>query len=263
MACEKIGDTIIVLKGKPGPPGPPGCVVPSGCILMWSGNPNALPEGFVLCDGQQYVGQDEMIHTAPDLRGRFVVGFDATAPAIPQNAVNMEINYGAVNNTGGINFPTLSVAQMPTHSHGATTDEAGQHIHNGNTSTNGLHNHGGTTEQSGLHSHDVSADGSHTHPFNIPRVFGIGVDFGVAQADSPDGSEGYLTGSSGLHTHNLSQAGLHTHMFTTASAGTHMHMLNISPAGEHVHNVIVQNTGGSQPHENRPPYYVLAFIIKT
>ena len=34
------------------------------------------------------------------------------------------------------------------------------------------------------------------------------------------------------------------------------------PAGGHNHNLNINNTGGDAPHENRPPYYVLAYIIK-
>ncbi len=39
--------------------------VPSGCIILWSGAANAIPSGFVLCNGQ---------NSTPDLRNRFVVG---------------------------------------------------------------------------------------------------------------------------------------------------------------------------------------------
>jgi hypothetical protein len=40
--------------------------VPVGAILMWSGDPNALPAGWVLCNGQ---------NNTPDLRGMFVAGY--------------------------------------------------------------------------------------------------------------------------------------------------------------------------------------------
>lgn len=39
--------------------------VPAGVILMWSGAVDAIPTGFVLCDGN---------NSTPDLRNRFVVG---------------------------------------------------------------------------------------------------------------------------------------------------------------------------------------------
>lgn len=37
--------------------------------------------------------------------------------------------------------------------------------------------------------------------------------------------------------------------------------LNMVGAGDHIHTI--QNTGGSGQHENMPPYYVLAYIMKT
>ena len=69
--------------------------VPSGCILLWSGAVNALPTGYVLCDGN---------NSTPDLRGKFVAGADDGT------------NY-SVGATGGANTVTLTVAQMPSHSH--------------------------------------------------------------------------------------------------------------------------------------------------
>ena len=40
-------------------------LVPSGVIMMWSGAANAIPSGYVLCDGN---------NGTPDLRDRFVIG---------------------------------------------------------------------------------------------------------------------------------------------------------------------------------------------
>ena len=42
-----------------------GGIVPSGAIIMWSGAANAIPTGYVLCNGS---------NNTPDLRNRFVVG---------------------------------------------------------------------------------------------------------------------------------------------------------------------------------------------
>lgn len=39
--------------------------VPSGAIIMWSGATNAIPTGWVLCNGE---------NNTPDLRNRFVIG---------------------------------------------------------------------------------------------------------------------------------------------------------------------------------------------
>tara|TARA_B100001287_G_scaffold122986_1_gene103680 strand:- start:193 stop:597 length:405 start_codon:yes stop_codon:yes gene_type:complete len=39
--------------------------VPSGCILLWSGASNAIPSGYVLCDGN---------NSTPNLQDKFIVG---------------------------------------------------------------------------------------------------------------------------------------------------------------------------------------------
>ena len=39
--------------------------VPSGAIIIWSGASDAIPSGYVLCDGQ---------NNTPDLRNRFIIG---------------------------------------------------------------------------------------------------------------------------------------------------------------------------------------------
>ena len=61
---------------------------------MWSGSVSAVPSGWQLCNGQS---------GTPDLRNRFVVGVGGTY---------------AVGATGGADQVTLSVEQIPAHSHG-------------------------------------------------------------------------------------------------------------------------------------------------
>ena len=60
--------------------------IPSGMIMIWSGAANAIPTGFVLCNGQA---------STPDLRDRFIVG--------AQNAYSV----GA---TGGATQDSISVS---------------------------------------------------------------------------------------------------------------------------------------------------------
>ena len=62
--------------------------------MIWSGASNAIPSGWVLCNGS---------NGTPDLRNRFVVGAAG--------------NY-SVGNTGGSDSVTLSTAQLPSHTHG-------------------------------------------------------------------------------------------------------------------------------------------------
>ena len=70
-----------------------GTQIPVGCIFLWSGSTASIPDGFVICDGN---------NGTPDLRDRFIVGAGSTY---------------AVADTGGLVSVTLSIAQMPLHYH--------------------------------------------------------------------------------------------------------------------------------------------------
>ena len=65
----------------------------SGMIILWSGAENAIPSGWVLCNGS---------NSTPDLRDRFVVGAGSAY---------------SVGNTGGSSSVTLTVNQIPAHGH--------------------------------------------------------------------------------------------------------------------------------------------------
>jgi hypothetical protein len=66
-------------------------LVPRGTIVMFNG---AAPAGWAICDGK---------NGTPDLRNRFIVGAGSS--------------YG-VGTTGGADTVTLTVEQMPKHTHG-------------------------------------------------------------------------------------------------------------------------------------------------
>jgi microcystin-dependent protein len=67
--------------------------IPSGIIVMWSGSAAEIPQGWTLCNGN---------YGAPDLRDRFVIGAEGTYP---------------VGGEGGEATHTLTVAEMPSHTH--------------------------------------------------------------------------------------------------------------------------------------------------
>lgn len=127
----------------------PASGVGRGMILMWSGATNEIPSGWALCDGQVHDGT-----LTPDLRDRFIVGAGGTYD---------------VNETGGEALHTLTIAEMP----------------------------------------------SHSHP-------GLATEKRVGDADAHD-----------------------------------YDMFKCQPAGAS------GAAGGDQPHENRPPYYALAYVMKT
>lgn len=70
-----------------------GASLPSGLIAIWKGSTSTIPDGWVLCNGQ---------NGTPDLRDKFVLG-----------AGN---SYG-VGNTGGEETHRLTINEMPSHNH--------------------------------------------------------------------------------------------------------------------------------------------------
>ena len=217
---------------------------PSGGIIMWSGSVASIPSGWYLCDGN---------NSTPDLQNRFIVGAGSSY---------------AVGATGGADSVTLSEAQIPAHSHTGSTGSAGSHDHtySGTSDTDGGHTHAfsATTGSSGSHSHTgtTSAAGGHSHTVASSNNGGSG---GLANA-ATGGT--YTTSSVGDHTHSFttSTAASHTHSVsgTTDSDGSHSHTYSGTTAsnGSHTHSVSIGNTGGGGAHENRPPYYALAYIMK-
>jgi microcystin-dependent protein len=130
-------------------------------------------------------------------------------------------------------------------------------------------------------------DGGNGTP-DLRGMFIVGYDSGDPDYDSIGNMGGEKT-----HTLTTNEMPAHTHTVSgsTNSAGNHFHsyedqysvgttlagvagaarddnenfqMKTTVSAGDHTHGVSgsAQSTGGDQAHENRPPYYVLAFIMK-
>ena len=76
-------------------------VTPVGGIIMWSGSPADIPDGWALCDGRTSNGR-----TTPNLSGKFIVGYSSS-----------DSDYNPVGKTGGEKKHTLTVAEMPSHTH--------------------------------------------------------------------------------------------------------------------------------------------------
>ena len=126
--------------------------VPQGFIGLWSGAANAIPTGWVLCDGQ---------NNTPDLRNRFVVGAGS--------------GY-SVGNTGGSADATLvshsHTINNHTHSFSGTTNDPGNHHHDVDTRNEWSSTHGDWTSGTGYRQEhhwasyykpETSDAGGHTH----------------------------------------------------------------------------------------------------
>lgn len=160
-----------------------GDTLPKRSIIMWGGNQTNIPGGWRLCDGGNLNGV-----TTPDLRGRFVLGYNDVA-LVTEEDTPYDVNGGSnarvgaslsVGTVNGEATHQLTIAEMPSHSHTGTTDNAGYAASN----------------------HSVTVGGE------------------VLETESAD------------------DTGTHSHTFTT----------NL--------------TGDGDRHNNLPPYYVLAYIMK-
>ena len=139
-----------------------------------------------------------------------------------------------IGTTAGEKEVTLTTDQMPGHSHGASAGNGGSH------------------------SHSMGSAGSHSHEFkNYYYAESSGIDDGRSGT-----AYGYEVISEGLG----SKASDHKNnrvfykKMNTSPEGNHSHYIN--NAGEHSHNITIDEAGGNQAHENRPPFYSLAFIMK-
>jgi len=200
-----------------------GAVVPPGIITLWSGS--TTPTGWALCNGS---------NGTPDLRDRFVVGAGSSYD---------------VGDTGGNDNVSLSEANLPSHSHGdgsLATNTTGGHYHSWSdiSSSSGYHSHSGSTNTTGNHYHKVT------------RTYVAKGDGSYVGSIDHDGTDSVNTSTAGDHFHSLSinSNGSHTHYVggNTSSEGSHSHTISGSTGA----------TGGGSSHENRPPYYALAYIMK-
>jgi hypothetical protein len=123
--------------------------IPSGGIIIWSGAANAIPSGWVLCDGN---------NSTPDLRGKFIVGysntdglFDVADTGGSKDAVLVSHTHNLQNHVHGINL---------------TTNDPGDHNHTynqGNVVTYAFTGGAGSVRNQGVTSSNTSAAGGHTH----------------------------------------------------------------------------------------------------
>ena len=229
--------------------------IPAGLIAIWSGPSLTIPEGWVLCDGN---------NGTPDLRDKFVIG---------AQALNVGFQGGAT-----------------THQHAnALTTEGGAHTH----ASDGGHQHDSVaahqhsipaSDSQGSHQHDSVAGHQHT---GVDHYHSTGT---LTMTNSPGakGLQAYISGSNmsraqAAHQHTMSgSTGAADRSLTTGSGGGHQH----AAGGAHQHAAATSGAGGAHQHAvggahthnsisghqhsliagaqtNMPPYYALCFIMKT
>jgi microcystin-dependent protein len=148
--------------------------VPRFGIIMYSGSTANFPggvgvgeyDGWYLCNGS---------NSTPDLRGRFVVGYD------PGNTSYNNITGGDI---GGAETVTLTKSQLPTHKHRLTNGSDGS---TSGMSVDGSHTHTVTDQYRNITDYDVIEDAEN-----------LGNDLPYSM-----GSSNRTTSSNGNHNHDL------------------------------------------------------------
>lgn len=212
---------------------PVGGFIPAGGIIMWSGT--NIPAGWALCDGSTYNG-----FKTPDLRGRFIVGYE-NMPTTLRERPHSDTNY---NNPGNLSEKGTSPGNRAGEKkHALSTLEMPRHNHSDNGST-----------------------------VSIEPIWFSDMGF-IGDVIGEDGNwrnikDGEEVGKNGLQAHKrkrtITDLKGHYKPFDELQTDSNL------PLSGSV-NIRINNTGGklqangsyvTEPHENRPPYYVLAFIMK-
>ena len=190
---------------------------------MWSGNISAIPSGWYLCNGS---------NGTPDLRNRFVIG--AHSDGADSNWPNLPPG-----NTGGSNVSSLvshsHTINNHTHSFSVTTGSESNHFHytmyaggqNGTGGTGGtgrLHNRAGDNVAATTSSYNTGSD---------PRQ---DAEIGARSGNAADAGRSNSTGG---HSHSVSG--------TTGNPS----------------NTGTNSQGSAGDKSNLPPYYALAYIMKS
>jgi microcystin-dependent protein len=182
--------------------------VPVGLISLWYGSSALCPVGYAICDGNAAVPKSDGSGTiaVPDLRGRVVVGANATH---------------------------VTGATFGQDSKTVTSDTGGAHSHIGSTAVSGAHGHTGTVDSHVLTIAEIPA---HSHDVTVRANSGTGAN--IEDGDATGGTNPVATSSVG--------GGLgHTHAATGLTGGDHSHALVADAVPAHAHAVTVDVTQAS------------------
>ncbi len=158
----------------------------------------------------------------PNLIDKFVMG------------TNMQ---GSIGLEGG-----TEEATMPSHTHTANHDHYASSVSDGDHYHGASHNHSAYANTAGNHRHNLKTKTTSVAGNNIKTsTLLAGGSWEVGVIDS-----------SGEHSHDIT---VNTKTFNTSSSGVHTHAITVDTK--------IFNTGSAiGSGDNRPPYYVLAYIMK-
>ena len=162
--------------------------------------------------------------TTPDLRGRFVLSSATQTSANGGIELAGGLTARTVDASGGKETVALEVTHMPAHKHDVSAK---------------------TGDVNG------ATDGEHGHPISVSNPGGQSVN----RYYSPGGASG---------THLALSTNSSAEITYTATANSISYSGSALTGTRHNHTITVTETskGGGTAHENMPPFYVLAFIMR-
>jgi len=229
-----------------------GASLPAGLISLWHGLLSAIPSGWVLCDGT---------NGTPDLRDKFVKG-----AAAGQNP----------GGTGGSSTHTHADHPALAHSGSAVADHA-SHTHQYTDIVNHTHpvTDPGHNHTQNAHNHIQDAH-NHTQNSFAPRIINsgtagtVGVQ-GASAASNANASNAPTTATNQQATATNQQATATnnsntTGITTTNPVGGVATGTTAGPGAALTHAVTQPSDHAAQSHQaanSEPPYYAVAYIMKT
>ena len=248
---------------------PSGASSPTGTIVMYGGS--SAPTGWLLCDGAAVSrstysalwavlgssygnGNGSTTFNVPN----FITGGPGGTPAFARGG-------NTPGNTGGVATHTLTLEQIPQHTHNVGTLAI-----SGTSGGSGELTHSGTIDSKGAHSHTISGQvgsgGGHSHTYTAPDSAVTGRSGTGNLNVVPNRTTGTATSSEPSHQHGAGT-------LAADSAGSHQHTITINAHASHTHGAgslaisgatgNVTSRGATDSINNQPPYIVVNFIIKT
>lgn len=163
-----------------------GAGVPVGSVIDYAG-PTA-PTGWLVCNGQSvsrttyadlfaaigttYGSVDSSNFNLPDFRGRVAAGIDSGAARL--SSTTMTPNASTLGASGGIESVTLTIPQIPAHTHTGSTASAGDHSHTYGVSVLGGTDGARAGVSPGEYQGTTNVAGAHTHTMNLDNTGGGG-----------------------------------------------------------------------------------------